>query len=479
MNVLDTQDCLVAADDVQDGDVGTVHVVRPSMLEGLDAMVGDAAARFARQAGFAARYGQVLLLPGADGAITSALLGIAEEADGADPFVFGALPDSLPAGPWRVRAPVDVQAGEVALGFCLGAYRMPAFGRDSAPATPCARLVVDAAGQAAASMARCMNLARSLINTPPNLMGPDDLARVAEEALAPLGADVSVIRGARLTQEFPTVMHVGAGSDRAPCVVEARWHGSTATDTAPLVSLVGKGVCFDTGGYDLKPPSSMLRMKKDMGGAAIMLALARLIMLRDLPVRLELRLGCVENSVSGHAMRPSDVVKTRAGLTVEIGNTDAEGRLVLCDLLHAACERQPDLLVDAATLTGAARVALGPDVPALFSNHDGTAATFVASGMACGDPLWRLPLWPGYRKWLGSPVADMNNISSKPMAGAITAALFLEKFVKTDVRWVHIDTYGWNDSSRPGRPEGGESLGLRATYEAMLKIFNIEDRMHH
>ncbi|GAN95330.1 leucyl aminopeptidase [Komagataeibacter europaeus NBRC 3261] len=479
MNALEMQDCLVAAADMRDGTAGMVHAIRPSALGELDAVVGEVAARFARQAGFAACYGQVLLLPGADGTIATALLGIAEQADGADPFVFGALPDSLPAGSWRVSAPADVQAGDIALGFCLGAYRMPAFGRDTAPAAPPARLVVDAAGQAAASMAGCINLARSLINTPPNLMGPDDLAKAAEMALAPLGADVSVIRGARLAQEFPTVLHVGVGSDRAPCVVEARWQGSTATETAPLVSLVGKGVCFDTGGYDLKPPSSMLRMKKDMGGAAIMLALARLVMLRDLPVRLELRLGCVENSVSGHAMRPSDVVKTRAGLTVEIGNTDAEGRLVLCDLLHAACERQPDLLVDAATLTGAARVALGPDVPALFTNHDATGAVLVASGLACGDPLWQLPLWPGYRKWLRSPVADMNNISSKPMGGAITAALFLENFVKTDVRWVHIDTYGWNDSSRPGRPEGGESLGLRAVYEGMLKIFNIEDRMHH
>ena len=478
MNLLQTHDSLIAHASVGGEPVGTVHAIRPDMLDGLPALVGEGAARFARQAGFAARHGQVQLLPDTDGAITTALLGIAAETEGADPFVFGVLPDSLPAGPWRVSAPADVTEMEIALGFCLGAYRMPAFGRDSAPAAPAARLVVaDPAGQAASQMAPCMHLARSLLNTPPNLMGPDELAAAAEATLLPLGAQVAVLRGARLEHDFPTVLHVGMGSERAPCVVEVHWQGSTATDDAPLVSLVGKGVCFDTGGYDLKPPSSMLRMKKDMGGAAIMLALARLIMLRDLPIRLELRLGCVENSVSGRAMRPSDVVRTRAGLTVEIGNTDAEGRLVLCDLLHAACDHRPDLLVDAATLTGAARVALGPDVPVLFSNNDETGAAFVAAGLSCGDPLWRLPLWPGYRKWLRSPVADLNNISSKPMAGAITAALFLEHFVKTDVRWVHIDTYGWNDSARPGRPEGGESLGLRAAYESILKIFNIKDRM--
>ena len=479
MNMLESQDCLVLAEDVAGQAVGVVHAIRPAALDHLADLVGEAGARFASLAGFAARYGQVQLLPGADGHVATVLLGVGEEKDGADPFVFGVLPDSLPPGLWRVSAPADVDAADIALGFCLGAYRMPAFGRDvEPPATAGARLVVDTAGLAAGEMAQCMNLARSLINTPPNLMGPDDLATAAAAALGPLDVQVQVIRGTRLEKEFPTLFHVGNGSERAPCVVEARWRGSTATDEAPLISLAGKGVCFDTGGYDIKPASSMLRMKKDMGGAAIMLALARLIVLRDLPVRLELRLGCVENSVSGRAMRPSDVVVTRSGLTVEIGNTDAEGRLVLCDLLHAACEHQPDLLVDAATLTGAARVALGPDVPALFANDDDVGAAFVTAGHACGDPLWRLPLWPGYRKWLSSPVADLNNISSKPMAGAITAALFLENFVSPDVRWVHIDTYGWNDTSRPGRPEGGESLGLRAAYEGILRIFNVGDRMH-
>ncbi|MBE7212311.1 MAG: leucyl aminopeptidase family protein, partial [Gluconacetobacter diazotrophicus] len=248
---------------------------------------------------------------------------------------------------------------------------------------------------------------------------------------------------------------------------------SAAPADAPLLSLCGKGVCFDTGGYDLKQPAGMLRMKKDMGGAAICLALARVVVALDLPVRLELRLGCVENSVSGRAMRPSDVIRTRAGLSVEVGNTDAEGRLVLCDLLGEAAEAHPALLLDVATLTGAARVALGPDLPALFTDDDTLAAHLLAAGAERFDPLWRLPLWGGYDEWLRSAVADLNNVSSKPMAGAVTAALFLRRFVPAGTRWAHIDTYAWNDTARPGRPEGGEALGLRALLGGTLRNFNI------
>jgi leucyl aminopeptidase len=226
-------------------------------------------------------------------------------------------------------------------------------------------------------------------------------------------------------------------------------------------------VCFDTGGYDLKPSAGMLRMKKDMGGAAMMLGLARLIMEADLPFRLALRVGCVENSVSGTAMRPLDVIRTRSGRTVEVGNTDAEGRLVLCDLLDDACAETPTLLVDAATLTGAARVALGPDLPALFCNDDGWAADLLHAGETTHDPMWRLPLWAGYQSWLNSPVADMNNVSSKPLAGAIVAALFLQRFVNADTKWVHLDAYAWNDQARPGRPEGGEVQTIRALFAAI------------
>lgn len=472
---LDDFPCLLPQAAVGGHPVRVVHALRPAQMPQLAALTDGRAAAFATDMGFGAKYGEVLLLPGDQG-VESALLGLGDGRDdgGCDPFVFGALPPRLPAGAWRVQAPADIGAGDIVLGFCLGAYRMPAFGRAQSSDSDGPRLVVTEQAVAAAEVAACICQGRDLINTPPNLMGPMDLADAARLTLSALGADVKVITGEELLRDYPTVAHVGMGSDRPPCVVVAQWRGSGADVNAPLLSLAGKGVCFDTGGYDIKPASSMLRMKKDMGGAALMLSLARLVMLRDLPLRLELRLGCVENSVSGHAMRPSDVIVTRSGQTVEVGNTDAEGRLVLCDLLSAACDSGPDLLIDAATLTGAARVALGPDLPALFCNDDAVAVHLLAAGDMCADPMWRLPLWNGYREWLRSPVADMNNISSRPMAGAVTAALFLQNFVKTGVRWAHIDTYGWNDSARPGRPEGGESLCLRATYGGILKIFDFD-----
>jgi leucyl aminopeptidase len=245
------------------------------------------------------------------------------------------------------------------------------------------------------------------------------------------------------------------------------WQGSAATDSSPLVSLCGKGVCFDTGGYDLKPSSGMLRMKKDMGGAATVLGIARVIMEADLPLRLAVRVGCVENSVSGTAFRPLDVIATRRGLSVEVGNTDAEGRLVLCDLLAEASDEAPDLLLDCATLTGAARVALGADLPALFCNDEAWAAALLEAGQAVADPMWRLPLWDGYDSWLDSPIADLNNVSSKPQAGAVIAALFMRRFLAPGTPWAHLDIYAWNDANRPGRPEGGEAQTVRAVFSAI------------
>lgn len=262
---------------------------------------------------------------------------------------------------------------------------------------------------------------------------------------------------------------MGAGSDRPAVVVIGRRDGRSKD--APRLSLVGKGVCFDTGGYDIKPGSSMAKMKKDMGGAALMLALACALLDAGTDIALEIRLGCVENSVSGHAMRPGDVLTTRRGLRVEVGNTDAEGRLVLADLLAEAAESQPDVLLDAATLTGAARVALGPDLPALFSNDEELADHILASGREAHDPLWQLPLWADYDGWMDSSIADCNNLSSRPMAGAITAALFLQRFVPEGQRWAHVDTYAWNDTARPGRPAGGEVLALRALFRAFSESF--------
>nr|WP_254604967.1 leucyl aminopeptidase family protein [Acetobacter syzygii] len=451
----------------------TVHAVRAGERETWVAMAGEAAVTFAEQCGFGGQPGQLVMAPAPAGQV-QALFGL-PAANERDPFVFGKLAVDLPAGEWTVQVPQDVARDDVILGFCLGAYRYSLKTGNKDAARP--RLVVTAGERKglAAQTARSICFARDLINMPANLLGPSDLAREAKAVLRPLGADVEVIKGAALDEAYPLLAHVGNGSDRSPRVVVARWSGSGAGKDAPLVSLVGKGVCFDSGGYDLKPSSGMLRMKKDMGGAATVLALAHLVMVQDLPVRLELRLGCVENSVSGHAMRPLDVIRSRAGLTVEIGNTDAEGRLVLSDLLSEAGESQPDLLLDVATLTGAARVALGPDLPALFCNHDSTADLFAKAAAREADPLWRLPLWRGYAGWLKSTVADLNNIASRPMAGAITAGLFLEHFVKPDQRWVHVDSYAWNDSGRPGRPEGGDTPGFRTLFSVIRSLCATND----
>jgi len=290
------------------------------------------------------------------------------------------------------------------------------------------------------------------------LLGPAELAAAVEEVASAHGARFSAIEGQALDEGFPALATVGRGSPRAPRVAVLEW-GEAGY---PLVALCGKGVCFDTGGLDLKPSSAMLRMKKDMGGAAVALAVAEAVMRASLPVRLLLLVGAVENAVSGDAFRPMDVLRTRAGLSVEVGNTDAEGRLVLADLLAFALERKPDLLLDFATLTGAARVALGPDLPALFTPDDALAEALLAAGRVAADPLWRLPLHEGYAGWLDSQVADLNNVSAKPMAGAIIGALFLQRFVSSGTKWAHLDLYAWNDGSRPGRPEGGEMQAMRA-----------------
>ncbi|HUM09160.1 MAG TPA: leucyl aminopeptidase family protein [Acidocella sp.] len=442
-----------------------LHGVRP---DGLADMLREwpAAAPAAQLQNFTAATGQILLLADATGNASRALVGL-----GDDPALrgFGAAAFGLPAGSvWNI-APGNYAPEDAALGFLLGAYRFDRLRHKKA--TP-ALLAPANVPERAAVLAGAAMLARDLINTPANLLGPAELAEAAMQLAARHGAQAERIRGDALNARYPAVAAVGAGSSRAPEVVVLHWQGSGADKTAPLVSLCGKGVCFDTGGYDLKPSSAMLRMKKDMGGAAILLGVAEAIMLLNLPLRLELRIGCVENSISGHAMRPSDVIRTRSGLSVEIGNTDAEGRLVLCDLLAEAAEASPHWLINAATLTGAARVALGPDLPALFCNDDKMANILLHSGQAATDPFWRLPLHEGYASWLDSPVADLCNVSSKPHAGAITAALFLQRFVPRHISWAHIDVYAWNDSSRPGRPEGGEAQTLRALVAALETLSN-------
>ena len=455
------------------GPVRVVHGVRDADRHSLAALVGENGERFAEATGFSAKAGEIALVPDASGHVVG-LLGLPAAGSVIAPTVFGGLAGKLPEGVWRLELPEDVSRADAVLGFALGAYRYSLAEKK----LPKVLLHEAKPDTLALETARSIWLGRTLINTPANLLGPEELADAAVEELTPFGAKVKVIKGKALDEAYPLVAHVGNGSDRKPRVVVGHWSGSKAKKNAPLLSLVGKGVCFDSGGYDIKPSSGMLRMKKDMGGAATVLALARLIMAQDLPLRLEVRLGCVENSVSGSAMRPLDVVKARNGLTVEIGNTDAEGRLVLADLLTDASEAHPSLLLDVATRTGAGRVALGPDLPVLLSKNDLVAEAVLEAGKEVSDPLWRLPLWDGYRDWLKSSVADLNNISSKPFAGAVTAALFLERFVRPDVRWLHVDSYAWNDSSRPGRPEGGEIMGLRAIYTALPRALDVTNLLN-
>jgi leucyl aminopeptidase len=453
-------DCVVT----EAADARPLHAVRPSGLAQLLESLPAAQATFLRDIGFQATTGEIALLAGAEG-LTGAVLGLGDDAS---PFPFGALPRRLPEKTTWSLQPGEFDSDAAVLGFCLGAYDYSPLKRSE---KTFAKLLVDQPHTLSLSQAQAAWMVRDLINTPANLLGPAELAEVAADLGKRHGATVTVADGAALEAAYPTVAVVGRGSARTPRVVTFEWSGSGAHAESPLISLCGKGVCFDTGGYDLKPSSGMLRMKKDMGGAATILGLARLVMEADLPVRLAVRTGCVENSVSGTAMRPLDVVRTRSGQTVEIGNTDAEGRLVLCDLLSEACEAQPALLIDCATLTGAARVALGPELPALFSNDDAWAETVSQSGNSVHDPIWRLPLWPGYAPWLKSPVADMNNVSSKPYAGAIIAALFLEKFVSDSVPWLHLDLYAWNDQTTAGRPEGGEAMAMRALFAALRERF--------
>jgi leucyl aminopeptidase len=445
-----------------DDDAGAVPVLAVAK-SGLAAWREGAPARerdWAMATGFTGESGKLALLPDKKGGLGRVLVGIGEGEPAI--WAFAGLSDTLPEGSYRIEAlPDGADASRAALGWALGTYAFTRY-RDKKNKTG-ARLVwpEDADRGLVKRLAAGVFLARDLINTPASDLGPAELAEAAIAVAKKAGAKHRLIEGdALIAENYPTIHAVGRASTRPPRLVDLRW-GDKA---APKVTLVGKGVCFDSGGLDLKPASGMLNMKKDMGGAAIMLGLAQAVMAADLPVRLRVLLPCVENSVSGNALRPRDIVKTRKGLTVEIGNTDAEGRLILCDALAEASTENPDLLVDAATLTGAARVALGPELPALFCNDDALAAALLASATAEDDPLWRMPLWPGYRRLIDSKIADLNNVSDGPQGGAITAALYLQEFVGPGIPWAHLDVMAWNNRARPGRPEGAEAQTLRALY---------------
>jgi leucyl aminopeptidase len=414
---------------------------------------------------FEAKAGRSALLPDADGAPRAALLLLSEPAE---PWDFAALRDRLPAGDWQVEpAAGDLALGTAALGWALASYRFERYRKKESKSVRLA-VAADPAILRANGIAEAIYLARDMINTPAADLGPAELAEAASTVAARFGATCRTIVGEDLlAHNFPAVHAVGQASARPPRVIDLAWGEADA----PRLTLVGKGVCFDTGGLDLKTSGNMQLMKKDMGGAAVTLALAQVLMELALPVRLRLLIGAVENSVSGSSMRPGDILRTRKGLTVEIGNTDAEGRLVLADLLAEADSERPALLVDCATLTGAARVALGPDLPALFTPDDALADDLLAAGRSAFEPLWRLPLHGPYRDLIDSPIADLNNAGKAGSAGAITAALFLERFVNDTRAWAHLDIYAWNAEARPGRPKGGEATGLRALLGAIENRF--------
>jgi len=413
--------------------------------------------RWLSDSGFAAMPGTFALLSDPTGKLVRVLVGV----DPHDPLTaLAALPCSLPEANYHLAAEsVLTDPAQAALGWALGAYQFTRYRQ--AKRAP-ARLVVSPAElQQLAPLVEATHQVRDLVNTPTEDMGPKQLAEAVKQLGKTHKAKVREWVGDELLKaNFPTIHAVGRASHRAPRLIELSW--GKAGD--PKLVVIGKGVCFDTGGLDLKSSDGMRWMKKDMGGAAHAIALAGLIMQAKLPVQLTLLIPAVENAVAGNAMRPGEVITTRADLTVEVDNTDAEGRLVLCDALTYAAEQQPQLIVDFATLTGAARVALGPDLPALFANDDGIAAAVLAAGHTVNDPLWRLPLWRPYRKMLDSYLADFANAGASRHAGAITAALYLERFVPDGMPWLHLDTYAWNDSDRPGRPRGGEAMGLRAVF---------------
>ncbi len=416
---------------------------------------------------FAAKPGTHCLLPGDDGRLARVLAGV-DPGDG--PYAYAGLPAALPLGRYRLEEEAPAAKAlrgaptYAALGWALGSYAFARYRQAPEFATLAWPKGADRAGVERA--ARATRLVRDLINTPANDMGPADLAAAARKLARAHGARVVVTLGGQLLKKnYPAIHAVGRASDQAPRLIDLRWGAK-----GPRVTLVGKGVCFDSGGLDLKPAAGMKLMKKDMGGAAHVLGLASMVMAAELPVRLRVLVPAVENSVAGNAFRPLDVLDTRKGLTVEVGNTDAEGRLILCDALAEASRERPDLLVDFATLTGAARVALGAGLPALFANDEALARALLDQGAAQHDPLWRLPLHRPYRKSLDSQVADLNNISDDPYGGAITAALFLEAFVEAGVPWAHLDLMAWNLGAGPGRPAGGEAMGLRAAYGAIEQL---------
>jgi len=453
---------------------GPVVPVR-AVLESETASVLDAAPpggkAYAALHEFKGKSGQVLLVPGADSTLASVLFGLGERADA---MAFRALAAKLPAGAYQIaRAPQGVDRQAAALAFALGSYK---FDRYKAHSAERARLVAGDGVDVAEvrQVAHACALARDMVNTPANDMGPRQVETIAREIAEQHGAQITVVTGEGLLEaNYPAVHAVGRAAvpDRAPRMIEIAW-GEAGK---PLVAIVGKGVVFDTGGLDIKPSAGMRLMKKDMGGAAHALALGRMVMAAKLPVRLAVLVPTVENAISGDAMRPGDVLASRKGLSIEVGNTDAEGRLILADALTRAAELEPALTIDMATLTGAARIALGPQLPPFYTDDEDLAGQIEAAAKAEGDPLWRMPLWKPYAEALDSDVAEIkNDPDGWAQAGSVTAALFLQRFAPAGPNcgpWVHLDIFAWNPKGRPGHPAGAEAQAIRGLYRMLRERF--------
>ncbi len=433
-----------------------VFAVTPAHIE--TGTIDPIALDWAKKTGYKADSGTLLLIPTEDGHLGGALFGLGANPS-EQPYLTGRLARSLPPGDWHIET-APLTANRLALGFGLGSYRFDRYKQDKSVA-PTLMIPRDADAVDIKRQLAGVFLARDLINTPTNDMGPGHLEDVFRALAAHYNAECTVISGDDLlTQNFPLIHTVGRASADAPRLLELRW----GKKGHRRITLVGKGVCFDTGGLDIKPSASMLLMKKDMGGAANIMGLALMIMDAKLKVDLRVIIPVVENSISANAFRPGDIYKSRKGLTVQIDNTDAEGRLILADALAYADEEAPDLIIDMATLTGAARVALGPDLPPLFTDDEGLADDLAEASLETDDPLWRLPLYMGYDKDIRTKFADITNAPAGGMAGAITAALFLKRFVTAAKSWAHLDIYGWAPNERPHSPGGGEAQTIRALY---------------
>jgi leucyl aminopeptidase len=448
-----------------------IFLVHEANLSGIEAHLKPEARQFLNKSGFVPKPGQYRLLPDEQGNLTCVVMGIAPQGSPlAHPFAAGELSTVLPEGNYHFAQGPETPF-LTTLGWVLNAYR---FSHYKNADERCARLVppdgVDVADLL--TQARGVVLGRELINMPANACGPDQLEGACRTLASRLGAAIRVIKGEELLENGLRMIHaVGRASAQAPRLVDFSWQPAGIGGDLPKVTLVGKGVTFDTGGLNLKPDSAMLLMKKDMGGAASVLALAQMVMEAQLPVRLRVLIPIVENAVSGLSFRPGDVLHSYKGLQVEIGNTDAEGRLILADALTLADEDAPDLMLDFATLTGAARVALGPELPPFYTKDEGLREEIMRHGQKSFDPVWPMPLWESYQTMLDSKIADLNHIASGPFAGSIIAALFLSRFVEKTKTYVHFDIYGWNPSSKPGRPEGGEPQGARLAFALLQERY--------